>query len=109
MTPDEVQIKFRNSQLALFGWRSREMSAAMKKKFDRPKPPPFDFKALNEHLAMQKPGFEDYTGKDKEVTTEYKDESGAVYARETDVSKMTGAQALKYMNSFGFKIPMVTR
>jgi hypothetical protein len=104
MSLEDMQAKFRNSQLALFGWRSKETSIAMHKRMHKTPPPIAP-------MRQAKPSVTDYSDGTlpTDIMAETKDAAGNVVAREPDVSKMNSAQALKHMNSMGFKLPMIMK
>jgi hypothetical protein len=106
MSLEDMQAKFKNSQLALFGWRSKETAIAMNKRMHKTAPPPPPPAA-----QQAKPSVTDYSDGTlpTDIMAETKDVAGNVVAREPDVSKMNSAQALKHMNSMGFKLPMIVR
>jgi hypothetical protein len=98
----EIRNRFTKSDIAIMGWRSREVSANMRSKTLRTAPSPSKIDGTGyplmedvEHDAVLK-GIEDRLG---DVVYKMTDEKG-----EIDLRRLTGEEAVQYMNAIGIPV-----
>lgn len=119
----EIKRKFTRSELAIMSWRSREQSAAMAKNrhkpVDRIEQPKTILGELPDyglqHKSVSRPASKVIEHEDSyELPSDIN--NGVAIPKtffndegDLDLSKVTGPQAVKYLNGLGLRIPTIFR
>ena len=97
MPLQDIERKFRKSEMTLIAWRSQEQAAEMEKQFQRPAASSPYTLPVAPPRSLARAG-----DTPMPIPEECYNEEG-----EPDIRKMTGNQALSYMRAAGFNLPVI--